>query len=213
MDAPAPEPIEPIEYESTGDASLDLVMNFLGAAGYGPEHPAIVAMDNGDFGPLEKELADRKIPGAAANLRAAKEAYARVVATENAKVADRAKVVYEAAGGKEQWDSIRLWASQNATDAEKTEAAAGLRQGGLVAKAVTEYLRVRYEKSGARSTKSPQPTTIPGQQTQAPADSALSPREYASQVAEARKNFRGRTAFEDSTEYKTLQARRRAFRG
>ena len=202
-----------MEYESTGDASLDLVMSFLGANGYDPEHPAIKAMDNGDFAPLEKDLADRNIPGAAANLRAAKEAYARVVAAENSKVADRTQAVYDAAGGKEQWESIRLWASQNATDAEKTEAAAGLRMGGLVAKAVTEYLRTRYEKSGSRPTKAPATTVNPGTQTQAPSDSALSPRDYANQVAEARKNFRGRTAFEDSTEYKTLQARRRAFRG
>ena len=96
-------------------------------------------------------------------------------------------------------------------EAERAAATEGLRQGGLVAKAVAEYLKVRYERSGAAH-KAPAPVTSGAPATGTPSGGALSPREYVQAVEAARKTYRGKSSFEDSQEYRSLQDRRRAYR-
>lgn len=212
--APAPAPVDtpapaPVKYEATGDTALDVALEFFAAQGFNPEHPAMVAADGGDFGPLKAALKEKGTPGAASQIKLAEEGYARLVAKERATVEANIKAVYDAAGGEAEWNLIRSWAATAATEAERTAATAGLKQGGLVATAVVEYLKTRFERSGAR-TKTPAPTTAtasPGAVT----SSALSPREYAAAAQTARMSFRGPGAWEDSAVYRDLQSRRRAY--
>ena len=204
-----PDPAK-VAYEPTGNAALDVALDFLGSHGFAAEDAVMKAADTGDFAPLEKAIKDRAIPGGERYLELLKGEYAKLEAFEKAAAAERLAVVHKAAGGESQWEALRKWTAENATEAQRHQATEGLRMGGVVAEAVVEFLRARYERSGAAN-RAPRGTTAAPAAVQAPSNGALSPRDYVAAVESARKAHRG-GGFEQSQEYQNLQARRRAYR-
>ncbi|WP_407059300.1 hypothetical protein ACJBUE_20920 (plasmid) [Ralstonia syzygii subsp. celebesensis] len=127
-------------FDKTGDANLDLALNFLGKQGIGMAHPAVAAATNGDFGPLKAMLSEKGIPGWEAHVALAERAYETHATQTSERNAHTASVCVAAAGGEAEWGQVLQWASANAEPAEKQAVNAALAQGGVVAEAVAHFL-------------------------------------------------------------------------
>lgn len=212
--APLPaEPVGPvvIEFNPTGDAGLDMALGFFGKLGLGPGDAAFDAASNGDFGMLKAKLGQLgdKAKGHEGFIALAEQAYAKGADAAKGKIAKDVAAIHQAVGGEAQWKTIQKWASENAEPAEKVEVNAALRQGGVAAKAMAQWLAGKYAKA-AGTTVEPASVVVPdASKPGAPAvNGALSAKDYAAEVAAARQKLGWN--FDGSREYQALQARRAA---
>lgn len=207
--APTPAAPSVVQFEPTGDTGLDLALEFVGARGLDDSHPAMKAAVNGDFAPLKAVLAAMgdKAKGYEKYVDLAERSYKDGKAKADAKYASDAEVIHKAVGGKEQWAAISKWAGENAEPAEKEQVNAVLKQGGLPAKVMAEWLAAKYR--GAKGTKvDPAPVVADGASGKAPTSGALTAKDYANEVQTLRQKMGYK--FETSNEYKSLQSRRLA---
>lgn len=133
-------------YEPTGYANADYALGVIGKAGIGPEHPAVVAAYDGDFGQLQHLLASKNIPGADALLTMLKDASDQHSAKTKEESERIAADVHQLAGGKEQWEAVQQWATQNADDGEK-EILNDLFKDTRTHKIAATYLLAMYDKA------------------------------------------------------------------
>lgn len=216
-EAPAPAPADgkpvPVLYDKTGNASLDVALGFLGSHGYGPEHPAMQAAAEGNFGILKAELAAKGVAGASEYLALGEESYKATKAANEAKVTADRGAIEAAVGGQAQWVAIQSWASKNAEPSERASVNAGLAAGGVAAKAMAQWLASKYAAATGTTVEPvngiiPAGTVSPG----ASDNGALAPRAYVAAVTALRSKIGGGD-MESSKEYQALQSRRRAWRG
>lgn len=224
-DPVAPKPldlnVELVSYAPSGDAGLDVALEFIGNLGIGPEHAAMQAASNGDFAPLEAHLASlgAKAKGFEKMLALGKKAHAdgaKADAESKAKAAADEKAttekIHAVMGGAENWPSIQAWAASAATDQEKLDVAAAFKAGGTIAIAMAERLTNLYRKAGG-TFKGKAAVKVDAAKTPGGpgADGPLSPVEYVKAVEAARRTHRG--DWDSSKTYKDLKARRQAWRG
>lgn len=208
--APTPPADAVIEYAKTGDPGLDVALQYVGARGFGPEHPAVVAATKGDFAALEAALValGDKAPGHKAYVELAKTAYtARSnAAAEAVKATNTA--VYAAVGGEGKWAEVHAWAVANADEGEKRSLNAAFAAGGFAAVAAAEKLSAAYARTGTK----PKSVVKDGTPAHTSADvGTLDGKAYGRAVAELSLKLGNRMV--GSQEYAALQARRRAHRG
>ncbi len=199
----------PVEYEPTGNPGFDLFLGFIGKSGYGPEHPAVVAAESGDFSLLKAELALKGEKGWEQVVALGEREVASKAEANKAKVAADTAAIEAAVGGAEQWAAIQSWAAQNAEPAERAAVNQALAAGGIAAKAMAMYLDQLYQ--GTNPPKVGKSAVKPDASSSAPSTTALSPTQYAAEVAKLSKQLRGRV--EGSPEYAALQARALRYRG
>lgn len=184
VDPPAPTPSEGLvyEYQSTGDAGLDLALGFIGNLGIGPEHPALKAATQGDFKPMEahlKSLGD-KAKGYERYIAAATDSYGRRAAARQAQEKQVLDVITSAVGGAENWNSIHEWVAREASPEQKAEITKAFAAGPYAAQAMASQLAALYRQSGqakAKSAVSPNAAAAP-----AAGGGALSAAEYRAEV-------------------------------
>ncbi len=207
--APAVEPTGVVTYDATGDPGLDIALEFVGARGFGPEHPAIVAAEAGDFGPLKLALAalGDKAKGWERHLALAERSNTERVDKAKAEVAANQEAIDKVVGGNENWQKIAEWARGNAEPAEKTAINAALKAGGIAAKAMAAYLDQCHQKA-AGTVKEPAAAVLPGVKPSPAGEGGgpLTARGYADAVQALRSKLGYN--FEGSQEYVALQQRR-----
>lgn len=200
-----------IEFNPTGDAGLDMALGFFGKLGLGPGDAAFDAATNGDFGMLKAKLGQLgdKAKGFEGFVALAEQSYEKGKAANAGKVAKDVAAIHQAVGGEEQWKAIQKWASANAEPDEKASVNAALKQGGVAAKAMAQWLASKY--AGAKGT-TVEPADIVAEGAAGKAAStvtgALSAAAYAVEVQATRAKMGFK--FEGSREYAALQARRLA---
>lgn len=206
---------EPVEYEPTGDAGLDMALAYVGNFGFKPDSPELVAvLEKGDFGPLEAALAalGDKAKGYDKAIKAGREAYDRKVT--NASEAEKAirSTIETAAGGAANWAAIQKWAAASAEPAEKKTINAALKLGGVVAEDMVRRLAASFEASGQSATAPKSATKEEAGSGAAPVDgnAPLSPNEFSRAVAELGRKV-GAHKLYDTNEYKQLKARRQRY--
>ena len=202
-----------VEFEPTGDVGMDMALAFVGKAGIGMQHPAMVAATAGDFTILKATLAQKGVAGWEQFVALGEAAYARTTAAEKEKANVAREIVHKEAGGKEQWEAVKEWASANATDAEKLEINELLGKGGLSAKGAVKYLVNAYNNANNVEVTPRDATGNAGRSGNGPAGASgpLSPKDYAAEVGALNHKLNGR--LEGSKEYAALQARRQMYRG
>lgn len=215
IDPPAPNPAPEnkaaavVEYEPTGDPGLDLALEFVGQRGFDESHPAMQAAVNGDFSLLEAALAAMgpKAAGYEKHLALAKKSYETTKATAEAKIKADIEAIHKAVGGEENWKAVQKWAGENAEPAERDAVNAALKQGGLVAKVMAQWLAGQYNKA-AGTVVNPADATNPGAAGKPDASAPLTAKQFAIES----QNLRTKLGydFEKSGEYKALVARRQA---
>jgi hypothetical protein len=204
--------VEPVTYNPTGDAGLDMVLKFVGDLGYHPENPAMKAAMEGDFTLLEAELATKGVKGYEAHMKLGQQAFTRTREATLAKQKADREAIEGAAGGAENWKAVQAWAAANAEPEEKAEVSKMLAAGGLQARITAEWLANLHAKATNVPVKDGEGLPVAKVKGTPDTSGALSPREYADAVAKARRDHRG-GGFEESPAYKNLQARRMAWRG
>lgn len=202
-----------VEYESTGDTGLDMALDFVGKAGISGDHPAMQAAAEGDFSILKAVLAQKGVAGWEQYVKLGEDAYARTKAAEATKSQALVTLVHDVAGGKEEWEAVKAWASENAEPAEKAQINALLNQGGLAAKGAVTYLVNAYNKASNVTVNPKDPTANAARNGGTPdaATGPLDPKAYAKAVGELNHKLNGR--LEGSKEYEALQRRRQAYKG
>lgn len=206
---PAVEGLEanPVVYDATGNAGLDLALEFIGGLGFGPEHPALTAASDGDFAPLKEamgKLGD-KAKGWERYVKLGEEAYSNQANTRKEADEKALKSIVEAAGGKDDWEAIRSWASANATDAEKVEVNAALKMGGRVATQMVQALRTQWLAKAERDAPS---AVKDSARTNATSTEVLTAEAYQKEVAALHRKHRGDLEGRGYKEYEALQHRR-----
>lgn len=203
-------PGETFEYDSTGDAGLDYALKFVGDLGYGPGHPAIQAAEKGDFALIRADLARKGVQGAEAVIALAENAYKNHEAKTAENQTKLQAVAEEAAGGPENWNLVRTWASANATPEEKAAVNSALAQGGFVAKAVVQELVSLYQGSNTLPQEARSPVQPNAGYSQPNAAEPLTAQAYAKAVQALRVKLGNRV--DDSPEYEALSRQRIAAR-
>lgn len=218
IEAPA-EPVVPVveatpefTYAPSGDAGLDLALDYVGKLGFGPTTDAIKAAEAGDFSQLEaalKAMGD-KAKGWEKILAVGKAGFAALDTQSKEHAAKAIERVHSAVGGPEQWKEVQAWAGQNASPDEKAAVNAALRAGGFVAEAVAKALAAKYMAQPTTSRQG-RAAVVPGAANGSVGSDALSPRAYTDAVTKLRAELHGN--LDGNPKYLALQARRRAWRG
>lgn len=136
------------EYSPTGDAGLDLALEFVGKLGIPAEHTAMQQAITGDFTALKAtmETLGPKAKGWERYLALAETSFASRTKAAAEKTAQDEAAVYKAVGGKEVWDKIAAYTKANADDGEKAHIQAALKAGGLQAQSMALLLQKAYER-------------------------------------------------------------------
>lgn len=208
-----PEVDNRVTYSATGDAGLDVALDFIGNLGLGPEHDAVKDAVDGKFERLEAtlEAMGDKAKGFEKFVDLAKDAYKRSDEASKKVQAEVTAVCIEAAGGQEQWDTIKKWAGENADEGEKEAINAMLDAGPVQARAAATMLLNAYNQASGTTVKPKEAVSSNAGPNNNTGNGALSGREYADAVRELRSRLG--SSMEGSQEYAALQARRRAYRG
>lgn len=208
--APTPPSDAQVVYEKTGDAGLDVALQYVGNLGFQPDSAAMQAAMKGDFSVLEAELTKLgdKAKGFEAYTALGKEAFGRRTAATKAAQEAIAKVVYDEVGGADKWAAIQAWAKENATDAERKSINAALNAGGVAARATAKELAGLFKRAG-----SPIPKAVVKADASATPPTGAAPltADEFGRESEALYARLGRR-MQDSSEYAALKARRIAGR-
>lgn len=204
---PATEPTAPGEtfaYDPTGNAGLDLALDFVGGLGYGDQHPAIIAAQSGDFSQLETALKDN--PQAGKFLALAKEAYQQFSEQRSASATALRTFAEQAAGGAENWNQVDEWAKATASPEELQSINEAIRAGGFTANAVISFLVQQYNQTNT-------PNKAPANPVNSNASAAVagSGALTAAEFREATQRLQQANGFRDISvmpEYAALQQRR-----
>lgn len=206
---------QPVVWEKTGDAGLDMALGFVGARGFGPQHPAVQAAIRGDFSLLKAELAGMgaKATGYEAYVTLAEKAYENDKARAETQEAMSVQAVHSAVGGDAAWAEIHQWAKANADPHERAEINAMMDAGPRQAKAAALYLKTLYENANG-SVQAPASAVKPGasgHRSSTAGGPITDAREYSRLVLELEKKV-GKANIQDSPEYHQLKQRRLAGR-
>jgi len=206
---------QPVVWEKTGDAGLDMALGFVGARGFGPQHPAVQAAVRGDFSLLKAELAGMgdKAIGYEAYVALAEKAYEQDKARAEAQEAMSVQAVHSAVGGEAAWAEIHQWAKANADPHERAEINAMMDAGPRQAKAAALYLKTLYENANG-SVQAPASAVKPGasgHRSSTAGGPITDAREYSRLVLELEKKV-GKANIQDHPEYLQLKQRRLAGR-
>lgn len=198
-----------VEYTPTGDAGLDLALEFVGKLGIGADHPAMKAADKGDFAMLEGLFAGMgdKAKGYQKYLALAKQSREAVTKTASEKTAKDKALVHEAVGGPKEWAAISAWAGKNAEPHEKEAVNQALKAGGLTAKVMAQWLATQYAKASGTTV---QPAAaVKGNAAPTPTGTGpLTAAAYATAVQALRQKVGYN--IDSHPEYQALRARRSA---
>lgn len=202
---------DPITYESTGDAKLDVALAFFGKAGLGDQHPAIQAAITGDFSLLAAELEAKGMPGWQSHLNLAKESYEKYQSEQKAgqeKIVGAVSEALEKAGySNEQWNEAVAWTRENAEPEEIEQINLMLRHPFTAKIAVGYLTSLHSEAHGVE--KQPAKRGIKeeaGAERRAAADTTpISRAQFAQEAEKLARNFG--PDYMSTPEYKALRQR------
>lgn len=206
---PAPAEDLVVEYNPTGDASLDLALRFVGQLGFGPDRPEIQAAQQGDFEPLAaslEKLGD-KAKGYKSYLKVAKESYTRNSTAHKAKEDAAQAAVISAVGGTDSWNAIHAWVVAEASDEQKASINAAFKGGEYSAVAMARQLADLYKQTGQDKSK-PKSVVSEAAAGGAPEAGAITGQQFKDEMKKLVAKYGSR--LESKPEYEALAARRRA---
>lgn len=210
-EAPAPATGETVAYDPTGDVGLDIALGFVGKLGIAADHPAMQATATGDFSLIKAHLATMgdKAQGWEQMVALAEASFTRTSAAAADTKAKVSAAVVQVAGSADTWNTIKSWASANATPDEKAQINSMFDAGPVSARAAAILLKDAYSKANGTVVE-PKSAVNNGASGAASATAGpLSPKQYAAEVRELHNKLG--TRMETSSEYAAL--RRRFARG
>lgn len=137
-----------VEYEPTGDVSLDIALGFFGRQGLGLDSPELAEAAKGNFAYLEAKFAgmgDKAPAGWKEHVNLARESHTRMEATRKSDFEALEKSIHEVVGGAENWKTVTAFAHSQygADEAKFNQVKDALNGGGLGAVAMAAYLHAQ----------------------------------------------------------------------
>lgn len=161
--APTPSPAtdEAFSFGSTGNARTDIALEFFGKQGLKQDSFEIARAVEGDFGPLKAYLGARgdKAKGYEGYLKLAEEAYDEHVRSQESSRTERQKIVYEAVGGEENWNSIQAWVEKAAPKEDVQVLQKAIQQGGIAARLIASALAHEFSQASGTTVQPKSATT------------------------------------------------------
>lgn len=212
MDTP---PIVPVQYEPTGNPTHDIINEYVGSKGIGPDSEEYKAALKGDFGPLEakfKSLGDQA-KGYERYLNAAKQEFSNAQAAHQAKHGETIKQCHQMAEAVGGWDSLSQWVREHADPSELAEINEALAAGGLAARQVTDYLVKLRQANPDKAAPAPgkSPVKDNASTVRDATGGALNPVQFQQEIR--RLADKHGNAYVHTPEYQDAVRRRNAFRG
>ena len=197
------------EYTPTGDAGLDLALEFVGNLGFAASHPAMQAAQKGEFGELKSALAAMgdKAKGYERFIAVAENSHKSAIAKAKESQAATVQLVEAAVGGADTWKEVAAFVSQHADENERADIEKAFAAGGTQAKSMAIYLHNCYQNSLGAAQKG-KPAANPdkaGGGKAASSNAPLDPRAYAKEMDRMNKETRGSP--ESHPDYAGLRAR------
>lgn len=205
----APDEGTTVVFDPTGDAALDVALNFVGKLGISMDHPAMQATANGDFSLIKAHLATMgaKAQGWEQMVALAEDAHERSTTAANEKAGKITAAVHNVAGGESNWNTVSTWASANATPDEKAELNAMFAAGPTQARAAALMLMNLHAKASGTTVLPASAVSNATAGTAALSNTGpLSIREYSDAVREL-VNKVGSSNLHSSPEYAALGKR------
>lgn len=196
-----------IQYAPTGDAALDVALDFIGRVGIAGDDPVIAAAAKGDFSLLEARLATigDKAQGWQQMVNLAKDAYTRSQAKYGEQIKATDAAIIAVVESPENWTAIKNWAAANADPEEKAAINKMIDAGPVQARAAATLLLQAYKKATGTVINPANPTRNASGVPVADGNGKLTSREYSNKVAELHRKLGSR--MESSPEYKALRGR------
>lgn len=193
---------ETYQYNPTGDAGLDIALEFIGGLGFSADHAAVKAATTGDFKAitLAMEKLGDKAKGFERYLKLAEAAFAANTKAREAKVKATEEAVYVAVGGKDEWDKIAAFTKTHADANEKAQIEAALAAGGMQAQSIALLLKQAYNKANPRT---PSVVREGASGAAAKPGGAMTPQDYADKVRAIRAKTKG--PIDNNPEYLALR--------
>ncbi len=205
QEEPSPGESEAVQYEPTGDPTLDYVLGYIGEQGLDYDNPAVQAALSGDFAQLEVELLKKGAVGADKIIALAQRSFEQFQEQETARNAETGQALIEIAGGEEQWEEVVTWARENAEPEEKEEINALLQKGGISAKIAAQFLVTSFRASQGTEFEG-KPAASPS--AAAPASSPTGPISRVEFAKESEKLYRQfGNDYQSRPEYRALAQR------
>jgi hypothetical protein len=205
----APDGAVIVEYAPTGDAGLDLALQFVGELGFGPERADMKAAMAGDFSLLSKSLKELGpvAKGYERSIKVAEESYKRIIDGRKAKDDAVMSAITSAAGGVEQWNAVHEWVAAEADDQQKADITAAFKAGAFSAGAMARQLTEMYKASG-KSTLAPKSAVKATAGVVADVTGgAMTAQQYKEEIRRLETKYGYR--LQDTDEYRNAVARRR----
>lgn len=188
-----------VEYAPTGDAALDIALEYIGQQGLGPDSEEVKLATSGDFTKLRAKLG----PGGEKFVKLAEQAHAAKVSADKAKDAEILSTVHAAAGGEQTWNAVLAWAGKEATPEQRTEINRVINLGGLAAASLASQLTQEYHRKAPKVGKSAVPSDAPSSKGEP--QGTMTRADYMKALT----SLRGKVGanFEASPQYRELNAR------
>lgn len=137
-----------VEYEPTGDVSLDIALGFFGRQGLGLDSPELAEAAKGNFAYLEAKFAgmgDKAPAGWKEHVNLAREAHGRMETARKTEFEALEKSIHEVVGGPENWKTVTAFAhAQYGSDEVKfNQVKDAINGGGIGAVAMAAYLHAQ----------------------------------------------------------------------
>lgn len=195
----------PVAYEETGDPALDYVLGYVGNMGLTPEHPAMQAAMNGEFDLLGVELAKADAKGAANILALAQKSYENYAKQSQEEATKTQAKVFAIAGGPEQWAEVAGWASDNASEEERTAINTLFEQGGVAAEIAAKYVTDMYREASGTAFEGAPAANVKAPAAPASSAEPITRQEFAAQAQKLYNKYGD--AYVQRPEYRNLAAR------
>lgn len=208
----APVAEQPVAYAATGDAAMDVALDFFSKAGIKPDSPAAILAQKGDFSVLKAELAAKQKPGWEGYVAIAEQAYGRATSAAQTAAAATKAVILQVAGSQEDWDAIRTFIGEKADASELEDLNASIKRGGVSARAAVRYMKEVFLAGGGKlGGDEPEPESIvPTARGRVPQSGGpMSAAEYNAAVQALSAKI-GAAKMDASPEYAALRQRRQA---
>lgn len=155
------------QFEPTGQAGLDYALRYLGKQGIGPDHPAVVAAQQGNWAAIDVLTQERKLD--ADVLALGKAGFTELQSRQQSTVAAFQGELDKAAkdAGLADWNAVKTFAAANSNQDELKSVNAVLSKGDAAAKLLAQALiqraaSVPTNRDGAAAVKQGATTVPPG---------------------------------------------------
>lgn len=201
------------KFNKTGDAGMDLALEFLSKQGFGPEDDAVKLAFEGDFSMIKAKLASKgsKAQGWEQYVAISENHFEKKKSEKESRDKDTRDIMNGVFGNESNTHNVLDWASEEASEEETSALNKMIESGGLQAQAASMWLDAAYKSANGTKVKGAEATKANTQANESLGKSYVTPDEFRVAVADLSSKYG--SGFNERKEYKDLLEKRKKYRG